>query len=236
MKHNSYPGALHKEDKTQEDTGRGDGRPEEGLTETESIELTRRVKEDIRTCHIPVILLTAKDSVEDKEEGYDCGADSYLTKPFSARLLQSRIQNLLSSRRRLAELTAFRQAGTQEVPPTEGNEPALNRLDREFLDKMNQVIENHITTEDLNMDFMSDKMAMSYSTFYRKVKALTGMTAKEYILKRRLYHCAKLLQSGDYNVTEAATMTGFNDQNNFRLVFKKEFGITPSAYKCQKNA
>ncbi len=294
---NSYPGALHKEDKTQENTGRGDGRPEEGLTETESnelplllvvednddirqyiaesmgedfrviqaadgregtalaveqmpdiivsdimmprmngIELTRRVKEDIRTCHIPVILLTAKDSVEDKEEGYDCGADSYLTKPFSARLLQSRIQNLLSSRRRLAELTAFRQAGTQEVPPTEGNVPALNRLDREFLDKMNQVIENHITTEDLNMDFMSDKMAMSYSTFYRKVKALTGMTAKEYILKRRLYHCAKLLQSGDYNVTEAATMTGFNDQNNFRLVFKKEFGITPSAYKCQKNA
>ncbi len=107
MKHNSYPGALHKEDKTQENTGRGDGRPEEGLTETESIELTRRVKEDIRTCHIPVILLTAKDSVEDKEEGYDCGADSYLTKPFSARLLQSRIQNLLSSRRRLAELTAF---------------------------------------------------------------------------------------------------------------------------------
>ncbi len=306
---NSYPGALHKEDKAEENTERdGDSTADEAQTDTDElplllvvednddirqyiaesmgedfrviqaadgregtalameqvpdiivsdimmprmngIELTRRVKEDIRTCHIPVILLTAKDSVEDKEEGYDCGADSYLTKPFSARLLQSRIQNLLSSRRRLAELTVFRQSGTQELaeltvfrqsgtqetPPPETDEPTLNRLDREFLDKMNRIIEEHITTEDLNMDFMSDKMAMSYSTFYRKVKALTGMTAKEYILKRRLYHCAKLLQSGDYNVTEAATMTGFNDQNNFRIVFKKEFGVTPSAYKSLKN-
>ncbi len=289
---NSYPGALHKEDKPQENTRR-DGSGQQGETPEETgtdelplllvvednddirqyiaesmgedfrviqatdgregtalameqlpdiivsdimmprmngIELTKRVKEDIRTCHIPVVLLTAKDSVEDKEEGYDCGADSYLTKPFSARLLQSRIHNLLSSRRRLAELTVFRQADRQETLQSETDVPALNRLDREFLDKMNRVIEDHITTEDLNMDFMSGKMAMSHSTFYRKVKALTGMTAKEYILKRRLFHCAKLLQSGDYNVTEAATMTGFNDQNNFRIVFKKEFGVTPSAY------
>lgn len=199
----------------------------------DGIEMTKRIKEDIRTSHIPIILLTAKDTVRDKEEGYDSGAYSYLTKPFSAKLLQSRIRNLLANRRRLAELISFQNTGikkTKEKPLPE-DEPHLNRLDKEFIDKMNKVIEDNITTEDLNMDFMSSQMAMSYSTFYRKVKALMGMTAKEYIRKRKLQKSAELLQSGDYNVTEAATMTGFNDLNNFRIIFKKEFGVPPSDYK-----
>ena len=106
----------------------------------------------------------------------------------------------------------------------------MNRLDREFIDKLNKVIEDNITKEDLNMEFMSDNMAMSHSTFYRKVKALTGMSAKEYIRKKRLMRCAQLLKSGDYNVTEAAIMTGFNDLGHFREIFKKEFGVPPSEY------
>ena len=200
------------------------------------IELTRRVKEDVRTSHIPIILLTAKDSIEDKEEGYDSGADSYLTKPFSAKLLQSRIQNLLSNRRRLAEFIVLSSEGTkvdqqEEVnEPTATSEPRMNRLDQEFIDKMNRIINENITSTDLDMAFMTDKMAMSHSTFYRKVKALTGMSAKEYIRKLRLQHSAALLRSGDYNVTEAAMMTGFNDLGHFREIFKKEFGIAPSEY------
>ena len=196
------------------------------------IELTRRVKDDIRTSHIPIVLLTAKDSIEDKEEGYDSGADSYLTKPFSARLLQSRINNLLSTRRKLADLILSRNNNSSQSPTAEPEPdiPVLNRLDQKFIDKMNRIIEEHITSEDLDMAFMTDKMAMSHSTFYRKVKALTGMSAKEYIRKRRLQRCAELLKSGDYNVTEAATMTGFNDLGHFREVFKKEFGVTPSDY------
>jgi len=95
---------------------------------------------------------------------------------------------------------------------------------------MNRVIEENIMKEELDMAFMTDKMAMSHSTFYRKVKALTGMTGKEYIRKRRLQRCAELLRSGDYNVTEAATMTGFNDLGNFREAFKKEFGTAPSEF------
>ena len=201
------------------------------------IELTRRVKEDIRTSHIPIILLTAKDSIDDKEQGYDSGADSYLTKPFSARLLHSRINNLIASRRRLTERIAQTaiNADGHTTPPTddstpEDNLPKLSRLDQEFIDKMNRVIEENIMKEELDMAFMTDKMAMSHSTFYRKVKALTGMSAKEYIRKRRLQRCAELLRSGDYNVTEAATMTGFNDLGNFREAFKKEFGTAPSEF------
>ena len=197
------------------------------------IELTRQLKEDVRTSHIPIILLTAKDSIEDKEEGYDSGADSYLTKPFSARLLQSRIQNLLANRRRLAELITLknsREPSDSVIVEEIADEPRLNRLDQEFMDKLNRVIEDNIATEDLDMAFMTGKMAMSHSTFYRKVKALTGMTAKEYIRKLRLQRAAELLSKGEYNVTEAATLTGFNDLGNFRIIFKKEFGVTPSEY------
>ena len=89
--------------------------------------------------------------------------------------------------------------------------------------------------QDIDLPFVTDKMAMSHSTFYRKVKALTGMTAKEYIRKFRLQHCYKLLESGDYNVTEAAMMTGFNQMSHFRETFKKEFGILPSEVK-KKNS
>lgn len=197
------------------------------------IELTRQLKEDVRTSHIPIILLTAKDSIEDKEEGYDSGADSYLTKPFSARLLQSRIQNLLANRRRLAELITLKNSRDPSDPVIVqelADEPRLNRLDQEFMDKLNRIIEEHINTEDLDMAFMTDKMAMSHSTFYRKIKALTGMSAKVYIRKLRLQRCAELLRSGNYNVTEAATMTGFNDLGHFREIFKQEFGVAPSEY------
>ena len=103
-------------------------------------------------------------------------------------------------------------------------------MDQEFIDKLNRIIEDNITTVDLDMAFMTDKMAMSHSTFYRKVKALTGMSAKEYIRKLRLQRCAELLRIGDYNVTEAANMTGFNDLGHFREVFKQEFGVAPSEY------
>ena len=100
---------------------------------------------------------------------------------------------------------------------------------------MNRVIHENIDTENLDVAFMTDKMAMSHSTFYRKVKALTGMTAKEYIRKLRLQRCAQLLASGDYNVSEAASMTGFNDLGHFREVFKKEYGVAPSDYSKNRN-
>ena len=104
----------------------------------------------------------------------------------------------------------------------------LSELDQKFLTKLDALIENHITTEDLDMAFMTDKMAMSHSTFYRKVKALTGVSANEYIKKAKLRHSMVLLQSTKYNVTEVAMMAGFNNLGNFRESFKREFGMAPS--------
>lgn len=195
------------------------------------IQLTKQLKEDVRTCHIPIILLTAKVTDEDKQEGYESGADSYLTKPFTAKLLASRIKNLLANRRRIAEQLAAEDIVTgasKKNDDDKENVPQLNRLDKAFIEKLNTLINENIMHEDIDMAFVTDKMGMSHSTFYRKVKALTGLTAKEYIRKKRLLHSYHLLESGDYNVTEAAMMTGFNQMAHFRETFKKEFGVNPS--------
>lgn len=211
------------------------------MQEMDGIKMTHILKEDIRTSHIPIILLTAKTSINDQEEGYDSGADSYLTKPFSAKLLHSRIRNILSGRRRLAdyivqknisqfETSADEQQTSQKA--TEEKEDAMtcqiSNLDKKFLEKLNKLIENHISTDDLDMAFMTDKMAMSHSTFYRKVKALTGMSANEYIKKAKLRHSMTLLKKGEYSIAEVAILAGFNNLGNFRESFKREFGKSPS--------
>lgn len=211
------------------------------MPEMDGIMMTHILKEDIRTSHIPIILLTAKTSINDQEEGYDSGADSYLTKPFSAKLLHSRIRNILSGRRRLAdyivqknisqfETSADEQQTSQKA--TEEKEDAMtcqiSNLDKKFLEKLNKLIENHISTDDLDMAFMTDKMAMSHSTFYRKVKALTGMSANEYIKKAKLRHSMTLLKKGEYSIAEVAILAGFNNLGNFRESFKREFGKSPS--------
>ena len=197
----------------------------------DGISMVKRLKEDVRTSHIPMILLTAKTSANDQEEGYDSGADSYLTKPFTARLLNSRIRNLLSSRRQLAELVAMRGISTdarsdQTVAPADL--PSLSPIDQDFLNRLNQLLDDNLTRDDLDMSFLTKEMAMSHSSLYRKVKALTCMTVNEYVRKHKLNRTMALLRSGKYNVTEAAMMTGFNNMGHFRDSFKKEFGINPS--------
>lgn len=217
------------------------------MPEMDGIEMMKILKNDIRTSHIPIILLTAKTSPLDQEEGYDSGADSYLMKPFSAKLLQSRIRNILSGRRRLAEYiiqhnmpsaagmstltsSAGEASGQQSLEEAElaASIPELSPLDKKFMEKLNRLIEENMTTVDIDIAFMTDKMAMSHSSFYRKVKALTGVSANEYIRKMKLQRSMVLLQEGESNVTEVAMLTGFNNIGYFRKCFKKEYGISPS--------
>ena len=150
----------------------------------DGITLCRQLKEDVQTSHIPVILLTAKDSLQDKEEGYEVGADSYLTKPFSASLLRSRINNLLESRKKL--ITQFQ---TQSVPGNQADlrekriviAEALSKPDNEFIEKITLLIEENLSSEKIDITYLSDKMCMSGSTLYRKMKALTGLSTNEYL-------------------------------------------------------
>lgn len=191
------------------------------------IVMCRKLKEDLRTSHILIILLTAKDSLQDKEEGYQVGADSYLTKPFSATLLHSRIHNLLESRKLLAErfntnsILIDKRAAVTE---------SMNKLDNEFLEKINKLIEDRLSSEKIDIGYLSDAMCMSNSTLYRKMKALTGLSTNEYIRKIKMQYAERLLLEGKYNISEVAFKVGINSTVYFRQCFKDEFGMAPSDY------
>ena len=203
----------------------------------DGITLCRQLKEDVRTSHIPVILLTAKDSLQDKEEGYEVGADSYLTKPFSASLLRSRINNLLDSRKKL--IAQFQQAGTNHNPNSHLDEKrsiiteALSKLDNEFIEKITQLVEDNLSSEKIDITYLSDKMCMSGSTLYRKMKALTGLSTNEYIRKVKMQNAERLLLEGKFNISEIAYKVGMNSTGYFRQCFKEEFGVSPSDYLKQ---
>ena len=202
----------------------------------DGITLCRQLKDDVRTSHIPIILLTAKDSLQDKEEGYEVGADSYLTKPFSASLLRSRINNLLESRKKLVA-----QFQSQPTPSSHAdiNEKrtmiteALSKLDNEFIGKITQLIEENLSSEKIDITYLSDKMCMSGSTLYRKMKALTGLSTNEYIRKVKMENAERLLLEGKYNISEIAYKVGMNSSGYFRQCFKDEFGVSPSDYLKQ---
>lgn len=205
------------------------------MPEMDGIEFCRFIKEDVRTSHIPVILLTAKGSLQDKEEGYESGADSYLTKPFSASLLRSRIRNLLDSRAKLAKQIVRHvhewKAGTENTP---AEFTGISELDNKFLEKFTKIIEDNLDMEKLDVSFLTQQMNMSNSSLYRKVKGLTGLPPNEFIRKIRLRNSLRLLQSGDYNISETAYITGFNSVRYFRECFKDEYGMTPSEYIRRK--
>ncbi|MDR1130012.1 MAG: response regulator [Prevotellaceae bacterium] len=202
----------------------------------DGIELCRTLKDDVRTSHIPIILLTAKDAIQDKEEGYNSGADSYMTKPFSARLLRSRMNNLLESRQKLAQqiMEQIKTNTAAEQITLSDKLTEMSKLDEEFLSKIMAVIEANLDNEHLNIVFITEKMNMSQSAFYRKVKGLTGMPATEFIRKIRLKNAARLLLSGTYNISETADKSGFKDIGYFRECFKEEYGMLPSEYLKQK--
>lgn len=195
------------------------------MPELDGLALTKALKDDIRTSHIPIILLTAKDTIQDKTEGYSIGADSYITKPFSSNLLASRIQNLLESRCKLAKkLQGNTDSKAEQITKS------LHHLDKEFIEKVNQIIEDNIDSESFDVNLIAEKMCMSHSTLYRKIKALTEMSVSEFIRKVRIRKAERLLLTGKYTVSEISYMVGMNSVVYFRQCFKEEFGFTPTDY------
>ncbi len=190
-----------------------------------------RLKNDIRTSHIPIILLTAKESIEAKIEGYDAGADSYITKPFSRTLLSSRVRNLLAKRKQA--LKSINES--KEIDILEKKKrlrESLNKIDQTFFDKINKIIEDNICGT-IDVNFLAESLAMSTSTLYRKVKTLTGLSTNEYIRKIKMQHAERLLLEGKYNISEVGYMVGMNSLPYFRQCFKSEFGMIPSEYLKQ---
>ncbi len=191
----------------------------------DGIEMCRIIKQDVRTSHIPVVLLTAKGSLQDQKVGYDVGADSYLTKPFSSNLLKSRVKNIIDARKKysLSSTSKFKQK--QELL----NE-SIGELDKEFLKKLTDTIEANLEDEELNISYIATQLNMSHSTLYRKIKALTNLTANEFIRKVRINYAEQLLLTNKYNISEIMYRIGINSSSYFRQCFKEEFGMNPSEY------
>ena len=202
----------------------------------DGVEMTRRLKGDLRTSHIPVILLTAKESESDRAEGYKSGADSYLTKPFSSSLLQSRINNLLLQRLKLTSHFSSRPAPAIEEGDNsieakrEKLKHSLSEVDREFVDKLTRTITDNLPGENVDVNFVSDAMCMSTSTLYRKVKAITGISPNEYIRKTKMQLAERYMLEGNCTLAEISFKIGINSVPYFRQCFKEEFGMTPSDY------
>ncbi len=207
------------------------------MPEMDGIEMCRALKGDMRTSHIPIILLTAKNSLSDKEEGYRAGADSYLTKPFSSSLLHSRINNLLEGRRNMAaqmaesvSLTSMQESPQEIDDKKKKASEAINKIDAEFLERLTKIIEENISSDNLNIDFIASELCMSPSSLYRKMKALTGINTTEYIRRVRMRHAEELLLQRKHSISEIAFMLGFTAPGYFRRCFKEEFGCTPSEF------
>ena len=211
------------------------------MPELDGLQMCKKLKEDILTSHIPVILLTAKDSLDDKEAGYDSGADSYLTKPFSAKLLRSRINNIMEISRKLAGSLMQKPVPENKNDCKNGIQEEndamekLNPIDRQFMERIKEIINSNLANENLGVPFLTDKMCVSAPTLYRKMTALLGVSANEYIRHLRLLKAVELLDSGEYTVSEIALMTGFGNHSAFEKVFKKEYGCTATEYVKNKS-
>lgn len=197
-------------------------------------EMCRRLKADVRTSHIPVVMLTAKDAISAVEEGYEAGADSYLTKPFTASLLEVRVRNLISQRRLLLHRAAdtIQTAEAADVADEQKRRrmrDALNEIDREFYDKVDHLIEARISGE-VDVNYLADNLNMSASTLYRKMRAMTGLSTNEYVRQYKMHYAERLLLEGKNSISEISYMVGISSVAYFRKSFKDEFGMIPSEY------
>lgn len=188
-------------------------------------EMLSRIKTEAATCHIPVVLLTAKSRDEDKIKGYDTGADLYMEKPFNPDVLYAAVNSVLAKLERQKH-QVVQTAGTAETPPADEMAP----LDRKFLTKLYAYINDNIGNSDLNVNLLGRELGFSRTNFYRKIKALTGVTPNDLLRVCRLNRAAQLLLTREYTIGEISDMTGFGTQSHFSNLFKKHFGVSPRDY------
>ena len=189
----------------------------------DGFELTKNCKEDALTSHIPILLLTAKNEITDQLEGLGIGADAYLTKPFSSKLLKARVTNLLENRRILQERFS------QDVILTP-KQIAITSTDEVFLERLQKVLDEQLTNSAFSASVFCEAMAVSRMQLHRKLKALTGYSTTEFIRNQRLKLAKQLIEHDKISISEVGYSVGFNDPSYFSKCFKQEFGHSPSDY------
>jgi len=197
------------------------------MPEMNGLKLCEKLKSDIKTSHIPIILLTAKTSVEHHLDGLNANADDYITKPFDLRVLEARINNLLRERKYLKEKY-------KNAPDIDTKQLELNPTDQRFIDKSVYIIEKNLSDYNFSIDDFAKEIGMSRSSLYRKIQAVTGQSAKEFIRDIRIKKAAKLLEDGERTVSEVAFDVGFISRSYFAKCFFEYYKMLPSKYAEEK--
>lgn len=187
--------------------------------------LCEAIKADFELGHIPVILLTAKNTLQSKIEGLELGADAYIEKPFSPEYLQVQVASLLRNRNKIKQYFA-------KSPLAHIKSIAHTRADETFLEKLNELIMKNLDNKDLDVEHLADMMNMSRPTLYRKIKSISDLTPNELINLGRLKRAAELLSEGEFKIYEISDMVGYSSQTQFGRNFLKQFGMSPSDYLC----
>jgi ligand-binding sensor domain-containing protein/signal transduction histidine kinase/DNA-binding response OmpR family regulator len=193
----------------------------------DGIHFCKHIKTHLTTCHLPVILLTAKTTVDDQIEGLETGADDYVSKPFNPHVLLARIHNLLRSRQILKD----KMRKDLLLRPAE---VTTNSLDEAFLKSVVTTLEANISNPDFSAQTLVQALNMSRSAFYRKLQALTDLSPSDFIREIRMKRAAQLLENKELNVTQVAYAVGYNDLKTFRQNFQAQYGTTPSQYVKKK--
>jgi two-component system cell cycle response regulator len=197
------------------------------MPEMNGFELCKMIKSNFDHSHIPVILLTAKNTIQSKVEGLELGADAYIEKPFSKEHLLAQIASLIANRSMIREYFA-------SSPLIHIKSMAHSKADERFLEVLNETIVKNIEDVDLDVEKLACILNMSRITLYRKIKAISNLTPIELINITRLKKAAALLAEGDHKIYEVAYMVGFSSQSNFARNFHKQFNMTPTDYMHSK--
>lgn len=195
----------------------------------DGFELCRTIKSSFDLSHIPVILLTAKNTIQAKVEGLELGADAYIEKPFSKEHLQAQMASLIQNRNTVREYFA-------SSPLVNIKSMAHSKADERFLETLNQTIHENMEDLDLDVEKLARILNMSRITLYRKIKAVSNLTPIELINITRLKKAAQLLADGEHKIYEVADKVGFSSQSNFARNFHKQFDMTPTHYMQEKLA
>ena len=189
----------------------------------DGFELCRKIKSNVEYCHIPIILLTSKNTYAAHIEGLEVGADAYIQKPFSSELLQVQIANLLKNRRKIKDHFA-------SSPFDDVGVMAHSKTDEAFLRKLDEYIRDNIKDPNIDIDMLAEHMFMSRTTFYRKIKSLSSLSPKELIDITRLKKAASLIAENEFSLFEISKKVGYSSQSLFTRNFQKYFKMTPVEY------
>lgn len=194
------------------------------MVEVDGLQLCRMVKENLSMSHIPFVMLTAKSTMRDQIDSLGAGADAYVVKPFEPEYLMALIKSMIDNRSRVRKMLS-----TSLSVPSSSKE-VLSGQDKSFMDKLYAIMKESLRNGELDIDSVAEKLGVSRSKFYYKVKALTGQTPNEFFTTYKLNYGAELLKKGKYKISAIADMLGFSSPSHFAAQFKKQFGVLPSQY------